>query len=169
MHKPVFNGSIEIYGDWMKDDYENNPSKIMKKWSPVADNIFTDFNLEKFNYEDRKMILFYMEWMQNYDDSSKLSKLPENVHTFMDLILEYINSPSMNFPIVNKVYNPILNKIRYEVEKGGEHVIMDELTYDKKPFLTHLYPTNFLEAIGMKGYVREQKLNDILDDADTTQ
>ena len=169
-HKPVFHAEVDMFGDFLKQDFDSNPSKIMQKWSPVAENIFTELNFDKLNYLDKKMILFYFEWIAMHDNhniKNDYNEVAMNVHSFKVLMDELINSPKLNYPIVNKVYNPFLNKMRYEVSKDGQNIIMDEFYKNDEGFLLELYPDKFIEAVGMKQTSRERKLNDILDNADS--
>lgn len=163
MHKPTIKSGLKMWGNHMQETFENNSESIIKKWLPIAENLFKDLNFDRFNYSDQKMILFYFEWLANFDEHEPHSILAENVHSFKCLIIDYINSDNANFDIISEVYNPILDRVRYKVKKGNDIVIMDSFNRKDESFFIHIYPNDFLEAIGMKQYLRERKLEDILD------
>jgi len=175
VHKPKFNSDIQHAQGFLKESYEIDYHKVIEKWENIALGVFKGIKITELNNVDKKMLLFYTEWLWRHDDNDdndstynntrcKGNSLIENIREFEKILIDYINSPSMNFTIVNKVYNPLLNKVRYEVQKGNKQIIMDEFTYKEEALLISLYPNEFLVDIGMKGYVRNNKLKSILTD-----
>lgn len=167
-HKPIFNSIVVVPKEHMKDVYDRHSDKTIKKWIPIAEGIFTELDFDNNQSLDIKLLLFYFEWLSYYASYNTVSnnEVYLNIQSFKKLMSEYINSPSMNFTIIDQVYNPLLKKVRYKVLKNDESVIMDEFYKNDESFLIDLYPTEFLEAIGLKEYTRDRKLNEILDNSD---
>ncbi len=163
-HKPVFiEPRVTLQSNALKDDFESKTRDATRKWLPVLNQIIKEIDLDKFNYDDKVLLTFYIEWLS----ISSPENLTDNIIDFKKMMLGYINSDSMNHKIIEEVYNPLLNKIRYRVLKNEKEVIIDELTHESGFFfLIDLYPDSFLNAVGLKGYVRNKKLEDILDTND---
>lgn len=130
-----------------------NKSKVIKKWTPVFENMGL-----KNRHLIEVMCLFAEDFhIRAGSDEVMLNSLPEKIHNLLDVI------KNKRQPVKQTYYNPISGRIEYELENG---LIINDYNQFENELTTsdiiQLFGVEFAMELDKVGF-REEQLNKILD------